>query len=527
MLDKVQTSETESAVTLPAAFGPEPTEPVRSRLMTTLGWFLRTFFQVILMVAIIAGAAFIAYKMVQNAPPPRKRPVFKTVYTIDAVTVQKASNQPSFTSYGQTAAARSVDLRALVSGEIVAVSDKLRAGARVEKGEELLSIDPFAYEGALQEANANLAEARAKVVENEARIASERTRLESLQEQVDLAEADLDRLAQLRKRGQSTQQQLEARKLVVSQREQARMQARDNIDVELARLDQLKASLDRLQWRVSQAQRNVDSTRLIAPFTGIVRSSTAEIGRLINANDVVVSMYEAETLEVRFTLTDAQYGRLQTDPQGLIGRDITVLWTIDGRDWTWPGSIDRLGADITSNRGGVEVFAKVGVADNPVTMRPGAFVEVRVPDKVFENSFALPDSAIYGADTVYSIVDGQLQENQIRVLAYEGDQAIVAGALNDGDRVMTTRITEVSAGLNVRTEEEAAAEQQARSGAPAQAGERQSSATGEGPARGRPSRAEIAKIIAANGIDMAAFRALEPQARRQMIRDWRAANPEG
>ncbi len=496
-------------------------QPAPSRERKKSRWLAKTargLSQAILMVLILAGASYAAFQMIKAKPPTKKRPVFKTVYTIDSVVVQTADNQPVIISYGQTVAARSVDLRALVSGEIVSVSDNLRVGARVEKGAALVSIDRFNYEGALQEAEANLMESQARLTENRARINLEMAKLESLQEQLDLAQADLARAENLRQRGTSTQQQLESRRLVVSQREQAISASQNTVRVEEARLEQQKAALDRLQWKVEQARRNLESTTLTAPFAGIVRSSSAEIGRLVSANDVVVSLYEAEQLEVRFTLTDAQYGRLQTDREGLIGRAVDLSWTVGGQSYSWPAKIDRLGAEITSSRGGVEVFARVGQAQNAVVLRPGAFVEVRVPDTVFANSAVVPDTSIYGADTVYVVKDDKLVERRVTVAAFDGEDAIISTGLANGDEVLVTRITEVSEGLAVRKEGDPPAN---RRPTPASESESDGPAVSRAPS-GRPSREEVQAILASNNLTREQFRALSQDERRALIVKHRA-----
>lgn len=470
-----------------------------------LGRFALVILQAVLMVAILFGSYMLAKRMIAGKPEARKRPPFKTVYTVQTVKTVRNDHQPIFTAYGQTIAARSVELRSLVSGEIVSVNPKLRAGGRVEEGEALIEIDKFDYRGALAEAQANYQEAQARVTENEAQIALERSKLSSAQEQLEFAQADLERAERLRQGGTMTQQQLEARKLVVSQREQALAVSRDTITVQEARLDQLKASLDRLEWRVQQAQRNLASTVLAAPFDGIVRTSTAEVGRAITANDVVVSLYEAGSLEVTFTLTDAQYGRLQTSPRGLTDRKIELIWSVGGEEYTFPGVIDRTGAEIASNRGGVEVIGRLEEITSGVTLRPGAFVEVRVPDLVFSRTMSIPDTAVYGGDTVYTVVDDKLVENKVTIAAYDGESALVSNGLETGDEVLTTRITEVSAGLNVRREGDAARAPSTGSGQNA------------GQAENRPSREEMAAILATNNMTAEQFRTLPRDERRALV----------
>ena len=505
MLKKVESEETISAVVdVPRLSRAEPF------LESRLWYVLRGVLQLIVMVAILFGAYKFTTRMIAEKPPTQSRPAFKTVYTIQTVTANKADNQPQIVSYGQTVAARSVDLRSLVSGEIVSVSPNLRDGARVEKGETLVSIDTFNYQGALQEAKANLAEAAARMAENRARITLEEGRLESAKEQLSFAEADLERANELRKRGTSTQQQLEARKLVVAQRRQSMMLSRDTIKVEEARLGQMQAAIDRLEWRVVQAQRNLDSTQLIAPFSGIIRTSAAEKGRLVSANDVVVSMYEEGQLEARFTLTDAQFGRLQADQVGLIDRPVQMAWTIGGKTTNWSGRIDRLGSEITSNRGGVQVFAVMDIADRSASIRPGAFVEVTVPDTVFRQTVSVPDTAIYTGDTVYVAVDGKLVEKKVEIAAYDGENALIQSGVENGDEILITRITEVSAGLSVRKEGDASGPQ-----SPAKSGQNGN----------RPSREEMAKILKASGMSFPEFRELPQEKKRELITKWRSDNP--
>ncbi len=486
-----------------------PRQP--SRVLRWIGTSVLALLQAALSIAILAGAYVVAQRFIEQAPEASKRPAFKTVYTVETVDAVVADNQPVFTVYGQTAAARSVDLRALVAGEIIAINDNLRAGNRVEEGAVLVGIDRFAYEGALAEARSNLAESQARIAENTALIASEEDKREPLAEQLALAQADLDRMTQLRNNGSGTQQQLEARSLIVSQRQAALDQIDNAVAVQRSRLAQLDASLARLQWRVQQAERNLQSTELTAPFSGIVRESSAEIGRNVSANDVVVSLYAADSLEVRFTLSDAQYGRLASSDTGLTGRQVDAIWTVGGRNYTFAGTIDRLGADIASNRGGVEVFARLDQSAAEITLRPGAFVEVSVPDRLFADTIAIPDTAVYGTDRVYTEVDGVLVENLVKIAAYDGDKALVSSGLNDADKVLTTRITEVSPGLAVRREGDPAPEREA--------------GTGE-TATGRPSPDEVGRIAEANDLTIEQFRALEQDERRAMIRTYRERQPK-
>ena len=394
---------------------------------------------------------------------PPTRPPFQTVYPVDSVIAQVGSFQPDLLIYGEVQAAQAVELRALVSGQIIEVNENLKVGGKLEKGDELLKIDPFVFETELASARANLRETLARIAENRARIEIEASRIRSLKDQLKLAENDLERISALKSRGTATSKQVEDRTLVVSQRRQSLEQSELNIVAERSRLEQMEAVLERFQWAETQALRNISDTVLKAPVTGIISEKNAAVGRLIGANDMVVSMYAAGKLEVRFTLTDERFGRIQSDPVGIVGRNVEVIWSVGGEEFRYPATIDRISAQITSSRGGVEVIATINDAPSDSVLRPGAFVEIIVPDKTFDQHYRLPESALYGNETVYEIVDRRLESRKVRVHARDGDYVIVTGSIENGAEILATRIAEISDGIRVQTSSEPVNQQTGKS----------------------------------------------------------------
>ena len=411
---------------------------------------LRPLAQVALMALVLAGAWVAMERLAASSVERTPRSFTPTVYTVDMTTAMRADNRPVIKLYGQVAAGRSVELRTPVSGDIVEIHPDLAAGRQVSEGAVLVRIDPFAYEGALLEARANLASVRGAIEEIDARLASEREQLEAAGQQLQFAQDDLDRALALAQSGTLTDQQVDARRLVLSQRQQAASQSRNNIRIAEAQRAQQEANAERLEWKVSEAERRLSQTALVAPFDGIVSEETVDTGGSVSANEVVASIYDDTALEVQFTLTNAQYGRMATDDDPLVGRQVSLTWTVGGIDYTWPATIDRIGARVSAERGGVEVHARISEAANPVQLRPGAFVALTVPDRNWPETFRLPETAIRSSDHVFVVVDGELRRRDVRLIAWDGEDAIVDGDLADGDTVLVTRLTEASEGVKVR-----------------------------------------------------------------------------
>lgn len=391
--------------------------------------------------------------MISQKEPPPSRPPFQAVYTVDTVIAERGKHQPNLLVYGEVQASRDVELRSLVAGEVVEVNEKVKVGGTVEQGEELFRIDPFVFEQEKALAEANMAETAAKIDENQARIRIERSRIKSLAEQLKLAENDLARITSLRQNGTATEKQVEDRSLIVSQRRQSLEQAELNLLAEQSRLQQMEAVMERFRLNRVRAERNIADTVLKAPLDGVVNTKNIAVGRMINTNDVIVSMYQADRLEVRFTLTDQRFSRIQSDPVGISGRKVEVIWSVGGEDFTFPAVIDRIGARIASDRGGVEVIAIIESDVATTALRPGAFVEVIVPDQEFSDHFRVPETALYGNDIIYEVVEGRLIERKVRVKARDDEDIIFVADMENGAEIMVTRIAEISEGLRVRRPE--------------------------------------------------------------------------
>lgn len=410
----------------------------------------RVLLQVVLMLAVLGGSYAIMNRMIDTQPTREPRPFRANVYSVETVTVTPQANRPKLLLYGEVQAARSVELRPLVSGEIIAVNPRLRAGAYISTGDVLIEIDPFYHRGALAEARANLAQARASLTETQARIVAETEQLQAAEMQLSLAESDFARARSLVSSGAVTEKQVDDRSLIVSQRQQAVSQRRNNQLIEDARRKQQIAAIDSLTWKVQQAERNLESAVLKAPFTGVVNSENAEPGRYVSSSDVVVTLYDDKALEVRFTLTDAQYGRISADSDPLIGRDIKVVWVVGLSSHEYVGQIDRIAAEIASQRGGVEVVARLDPTSSEVQLRPGAFVEINVPDRLYDRSYRVPETALFNGREVFVVEDGKLSRRIVEIAAFDGEDIIVTDGLEAGDEVMTTHLTQADDGIEVR-----------------------------------------------------------------------------
>jgi multidrug efflux system membrane fusion protein len=422
---------------------PERSE-ARPGMLARLGRALRLLVMVVLPVALIVGAiaGFSWMRATKPVVPverqgERARPVAAVVAAPQAV-------QPGLTAYGRIVAGRSVDLRALVSGPVVSVSDDLVDGARVARGEPLLTIDPFAYEGALIRARADLAEAQARLEELDARRRQETDAIARAAEQLEIARRDLERLVQLRESGSATARAFDDVQLRVSQAEAALETRENQLSIYDAQGAQIEASLDRLRFAVAQAERNVEDTVLRAPFDAIVSNVGAEIGKVLSQNDRVATLVATDRLEARFLLSDAQYARLAPGGE-LEGRPVTVIWRAGDAEIAREAVVTRVAAEAAD--ASFAVYAAFTDEVDSDVLRPGAFVEARLADRVYEDALVLPVAALYDGGVFVIDEESRLRRVEVDILAWgDGDAVVRAAEIPAGARILASRLTAASAG---------------------------------------------------------------------------------
>jgi multidrug efflux pump subunit AcrA (membrane-fusion protein) len=411
----------------------------------------RALAMTLLAVGVLAAGVAGFRWLVATRPPPVVQAVTERPRPVETVTVAPGTITPELRLFGTIVSGRSVDLRALVAGEIVAIAPGLREGGRVEAGEMLVEIDAFEYRGALVRARAELAEAEARVAETVARIRLESDAGERAREQMAIAERELQRLQTLAQRESATEAQLDAsrnrlslaRGGVESRANQARV-----LEAQLARE---RAALDRFRFAVEKAERDLSATRLAAPFAGIVANAAAERGRLTTQQDRVATLSDPTRFEARFTLSDAVYGRLLAAEGRLEGREVRVIWRGGGNGATLErrAVIERVAPTVTAATAGFEVFARILEAD-AARLRPGAFVEIAKSDRPFANVVSVPQSALHPGERVFLVgPDNRLIAVPVAIAGYDGDAVLLSGDFPANARVVTTRLTDGGPGLLV------------------------------------------------------------------------------
>ena len=362
---------------------------------------------------VAAGLTACGQSNTYQAPPPPKVTVAKPVE-------QKVTRY--FEATGNTAAVNSANLVARVQGFLTEV--KYTDGMPVKRGQHLFTIEPEPYQLKLQQTQA--AEAAAQAAQKQ-------------------TEADFER-----------QQEL-------VQRQAASKAA---FDAAQAKRDSDRAKVLQAQTDTKQAQINLDYTRVVAPFDGIVTARQVSVGELVGGSgtQVLATIVQLDPIYVNFTASerdvlrvrDMLYKRGQR-AQDLLGTDIEVgLQTDPG--YPHKGKLDYIAPTVNQSTGTLAARAELPNALR--LMLPGFFVRVRVP--LEEAGALLVPSVALGSDQAgryVLVVNGEniVEQRKVETGPAVGEMTVIESGLKPDDRVVTAGLLRAVPGQKVDPQTQTAA----------------------------------------------------------------------
>ncbi|MEZ5824486.1 MAG: HlyD family efflux transporter periplasmic adaptor subunit [Geminicoccaceae bacterium] len=398
-------------------------------------------------VAVIAVALGGAGYLQATRPVVEPEPVREQIFAVHTVPVSFSRHQPTLALFGELVASREAVLQAPVEGRVIEVSPALVEGGTVERDAVLLRLDPFDHETRKRELEASLAQQRARLAELELMLAAESDLLVLNDERLTLAQRELDRQRKLQSSSFSSKKNLDDSSLKVAGEQTSRRQREREIATLGSKIDQQKAAIDQLQLSLERVERDIAETVVRAPFDALVGAVDVAVGKELRAYDRIASLTDSASIEIHFTLDDADFGRLWED--GLVGRPVEASWSLGSEIFPLEGRVERIESRVQANRGGIGVFAAITGNPRSAPLRPGAFLSISMKDRAYENVALLPRTALFDPARVYGVVDDRLVGHDVEIVDRGADDVLVRGELDEGLPVVTTRLAEIATGLKV------------------------------------------------------------------------------
>ena len=362
------------------------------------------------------GATFFSCGTKQQAGMMGGVPEYATI-TLEPTSIELNNTYPAAAIRGR----QDIEIRPNVSGFITKLC--VDEGATVKKGQTLFLIDPVQFEEAVKVAEANVNVAKAAVA---------------------TAQLTADNKREL------------ARKNIISEYD---LQMAENT------LASQKAALAQAEAQLTNAKKNLSYTQVTSPSNGVVGEIPYRVGSLVSPSMATPLTTVADNSEmyVYFSLNEKELLKMTTD--GSLKKMPEVqLQLVDGSIYPEKGTVETLSGVIDQTAGGARVRATF---KNPnQVLRSGGSGNILIPEKL-DSTIVIPQSATVEAqDKIFAFVvtdSSTVNQTMIQVLPINnGQQYVVTGGLNPGDRIVVEGVGFIKNGMPIKpiTPEEAAAKMQ-------------------------------------------------------------------
>src|SRR5947209_7939702 len=350
----------------------------------------------------------------RKASVPQQGPLPVNVVTV----IEKEVNEwDEFT--GRVEAVESVEIRPRVSGYITEIH--FAAGAIIKKGDLLYVIDPRPYQADFDRAAAEL---------------------ERMEAQLKLSQIELDRAKELR--GKNT----------ISASE---------FDQKAATYQGAFAAVRSAEAAKNSAALNLEFTQIKSPVDGRVSDARITLGNLVQPGagpeNVLTTVVSVDPIYAKVDADEnavLKYVKLSEQGKRVSARTAKIpAWVELGNETDFPheGTIDFVDNRLDPGTGTVR--ARIVLKNwNPNFITPGFFVRVRVSGATPYRAALVPDRVIssqQGLKYVFVVKpDNTVERRNIETGGLFEGKRIVKNGLKDGEKVVSTRLQLLQAGISVQ-----------------------------------------------------------------------------
>ncbi len=399
----------------------------------------------VLALGLLLFAVLIITRPRQPAPAVKAR-----IWQVEAVSVNPRSLEPILTLYGQVETPALMQAAAPGKGRVWEVI--VKEGQHARKGQVLMRLDSRDFEPQVIQARSDVKELEAQLEQERLRYASDLKALKHEQSLLALLKTAVARAEKLLRKNLLSAAAVDKEKVEYQRQSLAVVARQLAVNEHQAKLTQLQAKLQRAQAALATAQLALERSQVIAPFDGIVAKVEVAEGDFVQANQVLLSFYPWQKLELRARIPTP----FQAEIQQALEKRIPLRAQGESAGIQFSAWLSRLSGSATA--GGIDALFEI--SEGGERLRLGMTASLALHRPPHDNAVPLPYSALYGSDKIYKIVDGHLHPVKVKILGdYDGDQEeswllVASSQLHSGNKVLITHLPNAAAGLPVEIKAE-------------------------------------------------------------------------
>jgi RND family efflux transporter MFP subunit len=379
--------------------------------------------KIILPVVILLVAVIVTVAMIKSRAPVGTRPARNFAPLVRVVEAVPTSHQFTVWTNGTVKPRTEAALVSEVAGRVTSVSTSFANGGFFEKGDVLVRVDPQDYEYAVVTARGQLAQAKVRVELEEAQAEVAREEWKSL--------------------GGGKESPLATRE---------------------PQVEEARAAYAAAEAALEKAERDLERTRIRAPFAGRIRQKLVDVGQFVSPGIAVAHIFAVDYVEVRLPIPDSDLAYLDLpvnyrgDAEQQPGPEVALYADFAGKRHKWTGRIVRVEGEIDPVSRMIHAVAQVddpygrGSDGDQMPLAIGLFVDAEIMGRKVDDAIVIPRSAIRSDDTVFIVDDDdRLVFRNVTVARMGRESAVVTGGIEASERVCVSLLDAVTDGMKVRT----------------------------------------------------------------------------
>ncbi len=402
--------------------------------------------KLVLPLLVLLLAAGVYYSLVASKTQREKPVLSEKIWQIEVIETRQQTLSPDVTLYGRIESPE--QLKAAAPGGGIVDRVYVRNGARVSKGDALVTMDRRDFNAALRQAEADVHDLDSQVNELEIRQRSNLASLRTERELMTLAEAEVERLVELKKQKLTAETALNSAHSELARRQLAVTSRKLEVDSYPARLQTLEARQDYGRAELERARLAMKRSEVHAPFAAIISEVPVSSGDRVSLGQILVSLFPVNALEIRAHLPINYIESVQS----AIANKETLVASVAGRSDLGQFPLLRLAGEAEAT--GIDVYFAIDTG--AAQFRPGELLALTLKLPAESGVFAVPYQAIYGNSRIYRVVEDRLQAidvvsiGQARTANEKVQVLIRSDQIGDGDLIAVTHLPNAVSGLKVK-----------------------------------------------------------------------------
>ncbi len=222
--------------------------------------------------------------------------------------------------------------------------------------------------------------------------------------------------------------------------------SRNALDEATAQRDALQSQLATAQARAGLSRNNVDKTRVVAPFAGIIEEQMVAAGDYVKLGDPLFRLVSNARLRAHLPFPESAASRLKVGMPVRIASPLLPGGIIEG-------VVEDIRPTVGEGNRAIDVIARL---DNPGPLKAGGSVNAAVITGQKAQAVVVPEQAVVlrpAGKVVYLIADGRARQQVVEVGSKQQGVIEITSGLQGGETVALDGAGFLSNGAAVNVKE--------------------------------------------------------------------------